>query len=97
MRVRYTPRARSDLQSILQYIDERSPLGARNVKRAIQKTIELVGEFPQGGREAGVQATRVLPAGRFPYLVYWSIEGGEVWIVHIRHARRRPWQGDDHT
>jgi plasmid stabilization system protein ParE len=37
MRIRYTPRARSDLQSILQYIDERSPLGARNVKRAIQK------------------------------------------------------------
>jgi len=63
MRVRYTPRARSDLQSILQQIDERSPLGARNVKRAIQKTIELVGEFPQGGRAAGVQATRVLPAG----------------------------------
>jgi len=37
MKVRYTPRARSDLQSMLQYIDERSPLGARNVKRSIQK------------------------------------------------------------
>jgi plasmid stabilization system protein ParE len=47
MRVRYTPRARSDLRSILQYIDERSPRGARNVKRAIQRTIELIGEFPK--------------------------------------------------
>jgi plasmid stabilization system protein ParE len=37
MRVRYTPRAHSDLQAILQYTDQRSPLGARKVKRAIQK------------------------------------------------------------
>ena len=93
MRVRYTPRARSDLQSILQYIDERSPRGARNVKRAIQKTIELIGEFPEGGRRAGEQVTRVLPAGRYPYLIYWSVEAGEVWLIHIRDARRRPWTG----
>ena len=59
MKVRYTPRARSDLESILQYIDERSPRGARSVKRAIQKTIELIGEVPEGGRRAGEQTTRV--------------------------------------
>jgi toxin ParE1/3/4 len=94
MRVRYTPRARSDLRSILQYIDERSPRGARSVKRAIQKTIELIGEFPEGGRHAGEQETRALPAGRYPYLIYWSVEAGEVWLVHIRHARRRPWTGE---
>jgi toxin ParE1/3/4 len=94
MKVRYTPRARGDLQLILQYIDERSPLGARNVKRSIQKTIELIGEFPEGGRQAGEQATRVLPVGRYPYFIYWSVENGEVWIVHIRHARRRPWTSD---
>jgi plasmid stabilization system protein ParE len=95
VRVRFTPQARSDLESILQYIDVSSPLGARSVKRAIRKTIEFIGEFPEGGRRAGEQETRVLPAGRYPYLIYWSIEGGEVWIVHIRHARRRPWTGQD--
>jgi plasmid stabilization system protein ParE len=95
MKVRYTPRARSDLELILQYIDERSPVGARNVKRAIQRTIELIGEFPNGGRETGVEATRVLPAGRYPYLVYWTIEGGDAWVAHIRHGRRRPWLGGE--
>jgi len=74
MRLRYTPRALSDLTSIFQYIDERSPIGARNVKRAIQRTIELIAEFPEGGRLAGEQNVRVLPAGRYPYLIYWSIE-----------------------
>jgi plasmid stabilization system protein ParE len=92
MRVRYTPRARSDLRSILQFIDERSPKGAVNVKRAIQRTIELIAEFPEAGRVAGEEGIRVLPAGRYPYLIYWIVQGGEAWLVHIRDARRRPWQ-----
>jgi plasmid stabilization system protein ParE len=74
MRLRYTPRARSDLQAILQYIDQRSPLGARKVKRAIQKTIELIGEFPEAGRRSGERGRRVPPAGRYPYLIYWTIK-----------------------
>jgi toxin ParE1/3/4 len=93
MRVRYTPRAGSDLRSILDYIDERSPQGARNVKRAIKKTIELISDFPESGRPSGEHGVRVLPAGRYPYLIYWTIEAGEIWLVHIRDARRRPWQG----
>lgn len=91
--MRYAPRARNDLVEILKYLDDRSPQGAHNVKRAIQKTIELIGQFPESGRAAGVQTTRVLPVGRYPYLIYWSIEAGEVWLVHIRHAARRPWSG----
>ena len=94
MRVRFTPRARNDLAAILQYIDERSPRGTQNMKRAIRKTIQLIGEFPEGGRHAGEQKTRVLPVGRYPYLIYWSIEADEAWIVHIRHARRSPWKND---
>ena len=69
MRVRYTPRARGDLSAILGYIDERSPQGARNVKQAIKKTIEFIGWYPQGGRISGVRETRVLPVGRYPYLI----------------------------
>jgi toxin ParE1/3/4 len=70
VRVRFTPRAGRDLEAILEYIDERSPRGARQVKRAIRKTIELIAEFPDSGRLAGEEAVRVLPAGRYPYLVY---------------------------
>jgi plasmid stabilization system protein ParE len=93
MRVRFTARARNDLVEILDYLDDRSPQGALNVKRAIHKTIELIGQFPESGRAAGIQQTRVLPAGRYPYLIYWSIEAGEAWLVHIRHASRQPWAG----
>jgi toxin ParE1/3/4 len=95
MRVRYTARAREDLAAILQYLDDRSPQGARNVKRSIKQTIELIGRHPRIGRRADVQEARVLPTGRYPYLVYWGIEAGEAWIVHIRHAARRPWEEGD--
>lgn len=94
MKVRFAPRARTDLRMILEYLDKRSEQGARGVKRVIKKTIEVIGQYPRGGRIAGEQATRVLPAGQYPYLIYWSIEANEAWIVHIRHAARRPWKTD---
>jgi toxin ParE1/3/4 len=94
MKVEYTPRARDDLTAILTYVERHSPQGARNVARAIRRTIQLIGEFPQSGRLAGEQQTRVLPAGRYPYQIYWSVEGDKAWIVHIRHTARRPWNPD---
>jgi toxin ParE1/3/4 len=91
MKVRYAARARADLLAILSYLQRHSPQGARNVARAMNKIIELIGQFPQSGRTAGEQSTRVLPVGNYPYLIYWSVEGNEAWIVHIRHTGRRPW------
>ena len=57
MRVRYSLRAFADREAIYDYLEKRSPQGARNVQLAI------------------VQAVRGL-------------------AVHIRDARRRPWQGE---
>jgi toxin ParE1/3/4 len=94
VKIRYTPRARNDVRTILTYINQRSPQGARNVARALHKTIELIEQFPQSGRLAGEQGARILPVGRYPYLVYWSVEDEEAWIVHIRHVARRPWNPD---
>ena len=92
MRVRYTLRARSDLEAIIDYLAAESPQGATSVKRAMDAVIGLIGEYPQSGRLVGEQGVRVLPAGRHPYLIYWSVEGGVAWIVHIRDGRRKPWR-----
>jgi toxin ParE1/3/4 len=94
MRVRYSLRARSDLLRIIEYIADRNPAGARNVKDALERIIELIGQFPEVGRRVGEQDVRVLPVGHYPYLIYWTIEAGEPIIVHIRHASRRPWRGE---
>jgi len=33
--------------------------------------------------------------GRYPYIVYYRVGRDEVAIVHIRHAARRPWEGEE--
>jgi plasmid stabilization system protein ParE len=94
MRVRFTRRSQADATAIFNYLDEKSPQGANSVKRAFKKAVELIGDYPHVGRHSGEQDTRVLPVGRYPYLIYWSIEADEVVIVHVRHAARRSWQGE---
>ena len=78
MIVRYSRRAQSDLVDILDYIEERSPLGAHKLKLAIKRAIETIRENPNVGHPTGRGATRGLPIGRYPYLVYWTVEAGEV-------------------
>lgn len=97
MRVRFARRAIGDLSAILEYIGRHSRQGRVNVRRALQRTFDLIGAHPMIGRPSGELETRVIPVSRYPYLVYWLIEADEVVIVHIRHAARRPWSGEDST
>lgn len=92
MIVRYSRRAQADIAKILEYLGGRSPLGAENVKFAIQRTIDTIGQHPNAGHPTGRSATRGLPVGRYPYVVYWTVEGDEVWLVHVRHGARKPWR-----
>ncbi len=94
MRVRYTRRANRELTAILLYLSKHSPQGLRNVRRAVENTERLIGQYPHCGRLTDVKATRVLPIGRYPYLMYWIVDADDAKIVHIRDARRRPWRGD---
>jgi toxin ParE1/3/4 len=92
MIVRYTRRALDDLSRILDYLDERSPRGARNVKLAIKRSLDAISENPGIGRPARHGGTRGMPVGRYPYLIYWAVEANEVHVIHIRHGARRPWR-----
>ena len=78
MRVRFTPRARGDLEAIIAYLTDQSLPGARNVKRALNAVISLIEHFPESGRLAGEDGVRVLPVGRYPYLVYWTVEAAQL-------------------
>ena len=94
MRVRYSPRAFADREAIFAYIEERSPQGARNVKRAIINAVRLLGSHPYMAPPTDVPGVRELSVPRRPYKVYYRIERSEIWIVHIRDARRKPGQGE---
>ena len=88
MRLRYAPRARTDIAEIYQHIANYSPRAATAVSAQIRATGRLLAEFPGLGRETDISGVRVFPTARYPYLVYYSVRGDDLVIVHVRHARR---------
>lgn len=91
MRVRYTRRAQADLDAIFSYLDARAPVAAQSVKTLIERRIALLGDYPLIAPATDVPGIYELSVIRYPYKVYYEVEGNEVRILHIRDARRRPW------
>ncbi len=92
MRIRYTLRAAADLQAITAYYRKRNPAVGDAILATIERRIEWLSEFPLMAPETDEPGVRELPIVRYPYNVYYEVVGEEVRILHIRHARRRPWR-----
>ena len=58
------------------------------MKQAIRTTIALIARFPEIGQMSGEGNTRVMVAGRYPYLIDWRVMAKQVDLLHIRHASR---------
>jgi toxin ParE1/3/4 len=90
MRVRYTPRAQNNLEAIYIYLEQRSPAGARSVKDAIERRIRQLADIPYIAPVTEEPGLYELSVTRYPYKIYYRVEGDEVRVVHIRHSSRRP-------
>jgi plasmid stabilization system protein ParE len=70
MKVRYTPRALSDLEAICSYIEADSPKAARVVELVIRRTADLLADFPRLGIQTERSSQfRGIKAGRYPYRI----------------------------
>lgn len=88
LRIRLSAGAVSDLEDIRSYLMARSPMGAENARRDIDRTISLLADFPGLGRDTDIAGVSVQPTGRYGYLVYHATIGDELVVVHIRHRSR---------
>lgn len=95
MSVRYSSRALRDLGEIVAYLDNLSPAAARSVRRTIETSITVLADFPLLAPLTELPGVREMTIVRYPYKVYYTVEGGEAWILHIRDGRRRPWIEDN--
>jgi len=92
MRVRYTDEAIADAEEILLYIAERNATAAEIVSIAIERTADRIGSFPYSAQATDEPSVRMVPIGRFPYLMFYTVDRREVWIVRVQHAARlRPY------
>jgi plasmid stabilization system protein ParE len=90
MKVRYTLRARADLEEIYEYLEKQQPTAAQHLKSAIERQIGLLIHFPYMAPTTDEAGVRELTLARHPYKIYYEVAGEEVRVFHIRHARRRP-------
>ena len=88
MKVRYSAAALSDVHDILDYIARDNAAAATAVAMRLEQLVARIGEFPRMGYAVDEGGVRVVPIGRFPYLVFYTVEGENVVILHVRHAAR---------
>jgi toxin ParE1/3/4 len=94
MKLRYTLRARADLDEIYAYLRQRAPSSAETIKSVIERRIAWLADFPLMAPTTDEPGVRELTLVRYPYKIYYEVQSDEVWIVHIRHTSRWPWKSD---
>jgi plasmid stabilization system protein ParE len=90
VKLRYTLPALADLNSILDYISEFSPSGARRVNQRIQRVTGLLLTHPRMGAPTDDPTIRRLSTSPYPFLVFYEIAEDEIVIHAVRHAARDP-------
>jgi plasmid stabilization system protein ParE len=90
VRLRYTRTALADFDSILEYIANESPRGARRVHARIFAIIDLLARHPQIGTRTDDPSIRRMVVNPYPYLVFYEPTPGALIIRAVRYAARDP-------
>jgi toxin ParE1/3/4 len=89
MRIHWRRQAQRDLQLLRSYIAQSNPTAATGIARRIRQAVDQLAATPQMGRPGRVSGTRELVVAGTPYIVPYRIQGTEVQILRVYHARRR--------
>jgi plasmid stabilization system protein ParE len=92
LRLRYTVRAATELDRILDFVAEQSPQGAQHVRARIRTVIDMLTDYPDAGRSTSRGLRRVV-AHPYPYLIYYRATANEIVIHGVRHSARKPLSG----
>jgi addiction module RelE/StbE family toxin len=91
MRLRWTPVAADDLESIGNYLAQHLPSFAQSTILEIYQTILTLRSTPYRGRAGREEGTRELVLPRLPYIVVYRVKEKDVEILRIYHgAQHRP-------
>jgi addiction module RelE/StbE family toxin len=86
LKLSFSDRARSQLDSIRAYVHERNPAAARGVGTAIRGAAERLRSFPFAGRVGAAEGTREWVVRGFPYILVYEVLPDEVMILGVFHA-----------
>lgn len=93
MRIRITPLATQDLDSVYEYVAQENPLAAKKIVLKILDSIDSLKAFPTIGRPGRLAHTRELVISATPFIVIYKIREDIIYIIRIYHTSRR-WPPD---
>jgi addiction module RelE/StbE family toxin len=85
-RIRWTSAATTDLESIADYLFEKSPLNAAQLVRKIYEAPLNLKNYPNLGRPGKKSGTRELVLAPLPYIVIYKILDDTMFIVRVLHG-----------
>ena len=86
MKIRYSARARVQIEIIHDYIAQRNTNAATVVVAYIRQSSNLLADWPQLGRITDEKGVRMLAVPRFPYVVFYTLRSKEIVILSVMHA-----------
>jgi len=93
MKVRYTQPAARELEAAISYFLEHAPSVVVDFAHSIDRALARLLDHPYSAEETEKRGVRRVYIRRFRYSIFYTVEGDDVVILHIRHAvRRRPWE-----
>ena len=96
MKLRYTDTATLELDESISNFLKKAPAVAADFADSLDHAIAELLENPYSAQETEKAGVRRKYIRRFRYSVFYTVEGDNLVILHIRHAARRwPWEGDD--
>ena len=97
MRVRYSLKASRDLAEIFSYIAGDNPKAASAVVGRVEEVVARLALFPGSGHLSDVPGVRIAPLIRFPYSVYYTVECGELLVLHVMARAAHPLSKNRHS
>jgi addiction module RelE/StbE family toxin len=88
MKIRWSPTAVSDLESIREFIAKDNPSAARKIANRIKESVKRLINFLLSGRAGRVLGTRELVIPGTSYIAAYTIQDDEVLIAFVLHGRQ---------
>ena len=87
--VQWLPKAEADLELHFDALNANNPIAASKATRLVFKAGASLSVFPYRGRSIdGTQQRKLLvPFGKYGYVLYYRIEGDQVFILRVHHGR----------
>ena len=93
MNLRISVEARSDISEAVEWLAERSPTVPQRFRASLEDTFGIILEHPSMFPQVHREVRRAL-LRKFPYAVFYIVEGDDAVVVGVVHQARHPstWQ-----